>query len=71
MIILRGLRRGAGRRGRRQEDVMSKSHDRPRREKKKPKSDKDRPKHMSAYKAAQSMSAAQGHSASNTFEKKS
>ncbi|MDT3685882.1 MAG: hypothetical protein RO009_12680 [Pseudorhodoplanes sp.] len=49
---------------------MGKSHDRPGKEKKKPKADKDKPKHVSAYKAAQNLNSSQGHSASNTFEKK-
>jgi hypothetical protein len=38
---------------RRQEDIMGKSQDKPSREKKKPKADKDKVKQLSAYKAAQ------------------
>jgi hypothetical protein len=48
------------------EDAMAKGQMRTNKEKKKPKSDKDKPKHVSAYKAAQQSSSPAG----NPFAKK-
>lgn len=49
-----------------QEDVMAKGQMRANKEKRKPKADKSKPKHVSAYKAAQ----AQSNPAANPFAKK-